>query len=54
MIGRIQDINVAFNDAFMDDVMMPMVKLAVTLMFTVVSLDYSFQLIEAIDIIIAS
>ncbi len=51
VIGKIQDINDDFNKAFADEVMMPMVKLAVGLMFVAVVLDYGFQLIDAIDIL---
>jgi len=54
VVGKLQDINEEFNKAFTDEVMMPMVKVAVTLMFLAVALDYSFQLIEAIDIILAN
>jgi hypothetical protein len=54
VVGKLQDINEEFNKAFADEVMMPMVKFAVTLMFLAVALDYSFQLIEAIDIILAN
>ena len=54
VIGKIQDINEEFNKAFRDEVFMPMVTFAVTLMFLVVVLDYGFQLIEAIDIIVAN
>ncbi len=50
-IGKVQDLNDEFNKAFRDEVFMPMVKFAVTLMFIAVVLDYSFQLIEAIDIL---
>ena len=49
IVGKLQDINDDFNKAFADEVMMPMVKFAVTLMVFAVLLDYSFQLIEAID-----
>ena len=54
IIGPIQDINDEFNKAFRDEVMMPMVTFAVTLMVFTVMLDYSFQLIEAIDTILAN
>ena len=54
VIGKIQDINEEFNKAFRDEVFMPMVTFAVTLMFLAVVLDYGFQLIEAIDIIVAN
>jgi hypothetical protein len=36
---------------FLDEVFMPMIKFAVTLMFIAIILDYGFQLIEAIDIL---
>ena len=51
IVGKVQDINNEFNKAFADEVMMPMVKFAVTIMFVAVILDYGFQLIEAIDIL---
>ena len=51
IIGKIQDINNKFNRAFADEVMMPMVKFAATLMFVAVIVDFGFQLIEAIDVI---
>jgi hypothetical protein len=51
IVGTLQDINGAFNQAFRDEVFMPMVKFAVTLMFIAVIVDYGFQLIEAIDIL---
>ena len=54
IVGKVQDINDEFNRAFRDEVMMPMVKFAVTLMFIAVVLDYGFQLIEAIDILVAN
>jgi hypothetical protein len=53
-VGKIQDINDEFNKAFRDEVMMPMVTFAVTLMVFTVMLDCSFQLIEAIDIILTN
>jgi hypothetical protein len=34
---------------FADQVFMPMVKFAVTLIFVAIVLDYGFQMIEAID-----
>ena len=49
IIGKIQDINDDFNKQFNDEVFMPMVKFAVTIIFVAVVLDYGFQLIEAID-----
>ena len=51
VIGKIQDFNNEFNKQFNDEVFMPMIKFAVTLMFLAVVLDYGFQLIEAIDIL---
>jgi hypothetical protein len=51
IVGTLQDINEAFNQAFRDELFMPMIKFAVTLMFVAIVLDYGFQLIEAIDII---
>jgi len=54
IVGKIQDINDEFNKAFRDEVMMPMVTFAVTLMVFAVMLDYSFQLVEAIDIILTN
>jgi hypothetical protein len=53
-IGKVQDLNDEFNKAFRDEVFMPMVTFAVTLMVFTVLLDYSFQLVEAIDIILAN
>jgi len=49
--NKIQQVNDEFNKMFRDEVFMPMVKFAVTLMFVAIVLDYGFQLIEAIDII---
>ena len=51
IVGKIQDINDEANDLFRDEVMMPMVTFAVTILVFVVLVDYSFQLIEAIDIL---
>jgi hypothetical protein len=53
-IGKVQDLNDEFNKAFRDEVFMPMVTFAGTLMLFAVLLDYSFQLVEAIDIILAN
>jgi len=53
-IGKVQDINDEFNKAFRDEVFMPMIKFAVTLMFLAVVLDYGFQMIEAIEIIVCN
>jgi hypothetical protein len=50
-IGKVQDMNDEFNKAFRDEVFMPMVTFAVTIMFIAIILDYGFQLIEAIDIL---
>ena len=49
IVGKVQDINDEFNKAFRDEVFMPMVKFAVTIMFVAIILDYGFQMIEAID-----
>ena len=49
VIGKIQDINDEANKLFRDEVMMPMVKFAVTIVFIAIILDYGFQLIDAID-----
>ena len=49
VIGKVQDINDEANKLFRDEVMMPMVTFAVTLLVFTVMLDYTFQLIEAID-----
>ena len=54
IVGKIQDLNDEANKLFRDEVMMPMVKFAVTLMFIAIVLDYGFQLIEAIDILAAN
>jgi hypothetical protein len=51
VIGKIQDINNEFNKQFADEVFMPMVKFAVTIMFVAIILDYGFQLIDAIDVL---
>ena len=51
IVGKIQDINDEYNKMFRDKVMIPMVTFAVTLMFIAIVLDYSFQLIDAIDIL---
>ena len=51
VIGRIQDLNDEANKLFRDEVMMPMVKFAATIMFVAIVLDYVFQMIEAIDIL---
>ena len=48
-IGKAQELNDRFNKQMLDEVFMPMVKFAVTIMFVAVVLDYGFQLIEAID-----
>ena len=51
IVGKVQDINDEFNKMFLDQVFMPMVKFAVTIMFVAIVLDYGFQMIEAIDIL---
>ena len=48
-IGKVQDLNDEFNKAFRDEVFMPMVKFVVALLAFTVMLDYTFQLVEAID-----
>ena len=53
--NKIQELNDElmreFNKTFRDEVFMPMVTFAGTLMVFAVLLDYTFQLIEAIDIL---
>ena len=49
VVGKIQDINDEANNLLRDEVMMPMVTFAGTLLVFTVLLDYTFQLIEAID-----
>lgn len=49
VVGKIQDINNEANKAFRDEVFMPMVTFAGGIMVFAVLLDYTFQLIEAID-----
>ena len=49
VIGKVQDINNEANKLFAEQVFMPMVTFAGTLMVFAVMLDYTFQLIEAID-----
>jgi len=49
----IKDLNSEFNKMFNDEVFMPMIKFAVTLLFIVVVLDFGFQLIEAVDVLVA-
>ena len=51
VIGKIQDINDEFNKQFRDEVFMPMVKFAATIIFVAIVLDYGFQLIDAIDVL---
>ena len=50
-IGKVQDLNDEANKLFRDEVFMPMVKFAVTIIFVAIVLDYGFQMIEAIDIL---
>jgi len=50
--NKIQKFNDEFNKQMLDEVFMPMVKFAVTIMFVAIVLDYGFQMIEAIDILI--
>ena len=49
--NKLQQLNDEFNKQFNDEVFMPMIKFAVTIMFVAIILDYGFQLIEAIDIL---
>ena len=49
--NSIQKFNDEFNKQMLDEVFMPMIKFAVTLMFVAIVLDYGFQLIEAIDVL---
>jgi hypothetical protein len=49
--NKVQKLNDEFNKMFLDEVFMPMVTFAVTIMFVAIILDYGFQLIEAIDIL---
>ena len=51
VIGKIQDVNDEFNKVFKDEVMMPMVTIAVTLMVFAVLLDLTAQLLDAIEIL---
>jgi len=48
-IGKVQDLNDEANKLFRDEVFMPMVKFAATIIFVAIVLDYGFQMIEAID-----
>ena len=50
-IGKVQDINDEANKLFRDEVMMPMITFAGTLIFLAIVLDFGFQLIEAIDVL---
>ena len=54
VIGKVQDINNEANKLFAEQVFMPMVTFAGTLLVFVVLLDYSFQLVEALDIILTN
>jgi len=49
--NKIQQFNDESNKLFADEVFMPMVTFAATIMFVAIILDYGFQLIEAIDIL---
>lgn len=49
--NKLQQVNDEFDKAFRDEVFMPMVTFAVTILVFTVLVDYSFQLIEAIDIL---
>ena len=48
---KIQIFNDEANKLFKDEVMMPMVTFAVTLMVFAVLLDFTFQLIDALEIL---
>jgi len=52
VMKTIKDLNSEFNKMFADEVFMPMIKFAGTLMFLAIILDFGFQLIEAIDILV--
>jgi hypothetical protein len=52
--NKIQQVNNEANKLFCDEVFMPMVKFAVTIMFLAIVLDYGFQLIEAVDVLVAA
>ena len=52
MKNKLQELNDESNKLFNDEVFMPMIKFAVTLMFLVIIIDYGFQLIDAIDVLI--
>jgi len=51
IIGVIQDIEEEFNNQFNEEVFMPLIKTAITVIFFAVVLDYTFQLTEAIDVL---
>jgi hypothetical protein len=47
--SKLRNRNAEANKAFIDEVAMPIVMTAATLMFVAIILDYGFQLIEAIE-----
>jgi hypothetical protein len=49
--NNLQKWNDEANKMFADEVLMPMTKFAVTIIFVAVILDYGFQMIDAIDIL---
>jgi hypothetical protein len=51
---KIQIFNDEANELFKDEVMMPMVTFAVTLMVFAVLLDLTFQLIDTLEILMIS
>jgi len=51
VMKRIKEFNDEFNKHFNDEVFMPMIKFATTLIFITVIVDFGSQLIEAIDIL---
>ena len=51
MINKTKELNNELNELFADEVMMPMVKFAATLVFIAVIVDFGSQLIEAINIL---
>ena len=52
--NKIQQVNDEFNKMFADQVFMPMVKFAAAWIFVAIVLDYGFQLIEAVDVLVAA
>ena len=52
VMKMIKDLNSEFNKLMLDEIFMPMIKFVGTLMFLAIILDFGFQLIEAIDILV--